>query len=428
MTLNKSYIFPDPIDPGRYRCIRVYIPDHLLYYSAFWNAYQYFTMWTAWEPDDLKQGKDVAAIWKTGFDMARAGWDAKEDCELRLRQNPDNPCWLEQSHDGGETWTLAFDYAKCENMGPLADPAWPDPPADAYQNILNLIKPIVQCVVDNAGDRDAGIECIQSLVAPFTPGVNTLGAAAQLYDRLLAEGNLLIYTLDCGYVPHRECFINSVNVLEIDAFTQLGIDMIQCLDALGDAIYMHIHDFIMWLGSDFLRALTFQGGGGHGEEFEQDCLWTHTFEFDAGAEGWQLFAAPYYTPETGGTLQAGYWDPTLRELVSDPNNNYGCHVDIIREFPTRRIANVTLEYEIVAGNAAASYHVSGEGGDTEDDFCFEFIATGTPGIFEASCDVDQDIGMLRVLFAAQKQKPDPCISGNKLMRITISGLGTDPFI
>jgi len=38
------------------------------------------------------------------------------ECEgepMQLRQNPTSPCLLEQSNDGGNTWTLAFDYSKC---------------------------------------------------------------------------------------------------------------------------------------------------------------------------------------------------------------------------------------------------------------------------------------------------------------------------
>lgn len=39
------------------------------------------------------------------------------DCEdtdmFRLRQSSENPCWLEQSWDNGETWSLAFDYLAC---------------------------------------------------------------------------------------------------------------------------------------------------------------------------------------------------------------------------------------------------------------------------------------------------------------------------
>ncbi len=41
-----------------------------------------------------------------------------EDFMIEFRQNPDNPCQLEQSLDGGATWRLAFDYEKCyQKMG-----------------------------------------------------------------------------------------------------------------------------------------------------------------------------------------------------------------------------------------------------------------------------------------------------------------------
>lgn len=36
---------------------------------------------------------------------------------FQLRQNPLNACQLQQSLDGGQTWTLAFDYAKCGTSG-----------------------------------------------------------------------------------------------------------------------------------------------------------------------------------------------------------------------------------------------------------------------------------------------------------------------
>lgn len=36
------------------------------------------------------------------------------DFMFRLRQNEDIPCHLEQSFDAGETWSLAFDYARCQ--------------------------------------------------------------------------------------------------------------------------------------------------------------------------------------------------------------------------------------------------------------------------------------------------------------------------
>lgn len=48
----------------------------------------------------------------------------KEPCEnasmsFKLRQNAANPCRLEQSLDGGQTWTLAFDYSSCMKPTPV---------------------------------------------------------------------------------------------------------------------------------------------------------------------------------------------------------------------------------------------------------------------------------------------------------------------
>lgn len=39
--------------------------------------------------------------------------DCGELDNMRLRQNPDNPCQLEQSFDNGASWSLAFDYDLC---------------------------------------------------------------------------------------------------------------------------------------------------------------------------------------------------------------------------------------------------------------------------------------------------------------------------
>lgn len=39
--------------------------------------------------------------------------DCSEDAMYLLRQNPNNPCQLQQSTDGGVNWSLAFDYRLC---------------------------------------------------------------------------------------------------------------------------------------------------------------------------------------------------------------------------------------------------------------------------------------------------------------------------
>lgn len=48
--------------------------------------------------------------------------DQCEDDMYELRQNSENPCQLEQSTDGGLTWTLAFDYSECMRAFELDQP------------------------------------------------------------------------------------------------------------------------------------------------------------------------------------------------------------------------------------------------------------------------------------------------------------------
>lgn len=57
-----------------------------------------------------------------------------EDCEMyALRQKPNEPCKLEQSTDGGATWSLAFDFALCLQ-------AQSEPPIRRYDPVYGRIE------------------------------------------------------------------------------------------------------------------------------------------------------------------------------------------------------------------------------------------------------------------------------------------------
>jgi len=74
MKREKGYKIPSTIDPGSYICVRAYIPNDPLYVAAFWGSYGFLTKWLAWETDDSKRGKSVAAVWQPLFDRARDEW------------------------------------------------------------------------------------------------------------------------------------------------------------------------------------------------------------------------------------------------------------------------------------------------------------------------------------------------------------------
>jgi len=70
--------------------------------------------WTAWEGAEDESDPAVQAI----YEFLKG-----TDCGMyQLRQSPTNPCVLEQSIDGGNTWIEAFNFKKC--LPPLSPPTW----------------------------------------------------------------------------------------------------------------------------------------------------------------------------------------------------------------------------------------------------------------------------------------------------------------
>lgn len=69
----------------------------------------------SWQGDDAQRDAAIQQVERLLADFA-------EGCAmLLLRQNPENFCQLEQSIDGGDTWTLAFDYSLCDSVNPLEE-------------------------------------------------------------------------------------------------------------------------------------------------------------------------------------------------------------------------------------------------------------------------------------------------------------------
>lgn len=108
--------FPDPVDPGKTVCIKVTIPDDVQYRGAFWGQMFYLTKWFAWEKDAAHTAKDVAALWQSCIMQSYENWidGARcEDCTMEIRQNPQNPCQLQQSLNGID-WETVADFTDCK--------------------------------------------------------------------------------------------------------------------------------------------------------------------------------------------------------------------------------------------------------------------------------------------------------------------------
>jgi len=216
----RGWQFPDPIDGYDLVCVCFKIPDHQLYRTAFRGALQTLAEWWHWEndytPGDTRQTQ-VARYWKA---LIQEHLQMGTCDNFQLRQNPLNVCQLEQSFDGGETWSTAYDYSLCAPIDPLSrynpdsthleystdggaswfdasafDPRFTTPSAPpptggdvackVAQNIVALLQDIIQQMID-ALSAGATFLTLAALVGGIIAILVSGGAAIPLMAGLLS--------------------------------------------------------------------------------------------------------------------------------------------------------------------------------------------------------------------------------------------------
>lgn len=205
-----AYLLPTVIDPPGRRYVCVPIPDEQMHILAFLGQLDMLSYWWNWERDPLKQGTLAAQVWLDIVDEVRRQLDENETCggsSILLRQNPETPCWLEQSQDGGDTWTLAFDYSLCT-------PQW----AQIVMSGLNH--------VDNLLSSQAASPTAISPYAPETTWVWSEGEdPEQSENRVQALCFTAHRVIDIAFGLALEAEAHNLNMMNIGAFaasTALG--------------------------------------------------------------------------------------------------------------------------------------------------------------------------------------------------------------
>jgi len=138
-----GWLLPETIDPPR-RSFCIAIPDEPAHVAAFFGALRSLGIWLNWQRDPAHTAALVAEVWRTVAENAHTAFYEQECQMFLLRQNPDDACLLEQSVDGGGTWTEAFDFGKCippatqtilDQVGSLYNNGWqasPYAPTDTW--------------------------------------------------------------------------------------------------------------------------------------------------------------------------------------------------------------------------------------------------------------------------------------------------------
>lgn len=130
------YELPEVVNPPDSICFEVPVPNDKFHVAAFKGSILALGRAFSWANDDAHTAIAVAAVWMEifnnlekckpcapGVGFAGAGGDD----DLMLRQNPDNPCELQNSVDG-VTWCTWADLSLCVSSGqPGAGSRQPSP-------------------------------------------------------------------------------------------------------------------------------------------------------------------------------------------------------------------------------------------------------------------------------------------------------------
>jgi hypothetical protein len=293
----KQYIIPVPLDPGVVRCFKVYVPADPLYLGAFWNAYEYFTKNNAWERDAEHRAIDAAALWRVSYELARSAYDAGEDCDVafQLRQNTVNPCLLEQSIDGGETWQTAFNYLLCGGSV-LPVPPYGGSPSGASDAAASATTNIFQTLVTLAGDcsmtRSEYVSTATAYMRLFDPSYSNPSALGGVYDAycLLDPGEQELAQSECPYELFKESIQSCYDAGGVLNDLECLADAIgSWLDAASDELMASLTAAAAALSGQGWQAASGDAGGGGGggfgtgDAYGSECGWCYEWDYTAGA-------------------------------------------------------------------------------------------------------------------------------------------------
>lgn len=368
MSDGKGYVWPEPYDPEAFVCLRVYVPAHTIYLAAFWNAYQFFGSPLAWANDEAHTALDVAALWRVAFEMSRTALDNGEGCEVfDVRQKPGEPCILEKSVDGGETWLPWADLTLCPptialsadgttiiywcpTCGPDGGPGWtplipPDPDYDpAFDdpqtpapedwvapgndpecvfaaNLVEALKSVMERI-------DFGLQTgVLATVVYIEAQLNIFAGkilskkAKQILDGIAGAGVYSYVDWHADFedfdwqamIDKLACFYQADGTSTLDDHAE-GM---RCIEDETSPVWMVAKGILALVGTVGVNnAGTYAGI--HEAECDPDCdcpytlIWGEDFNVSAVFAGW--------SPYTGGTLAGGFVidGSTLQSEVIDP--------------------------------------------------------------------------------------------------------------
>jgi len=284
---------PDDWSPEGYMCARVIIPNDPQYLETLTGLIDALRQSRTFARDETKTGAaTVARTWDRALNQAPIL--ASEDCLMfLLRQSPTDPCQMEQSTDGGETWTLAFDYALCSSVitAPAPFSENPSGAGDAAANVVKNIHSKLMDIADSncAGSRDAAITEMLAWLRQYDAGYAGTGNLGAIYDAYCAlteperEAAQELSSMcqpfndlsECANVDGLFSALDCLNELLTEWLDNTNSDL---MDLLNKAAGAMSPNGIQWAAND---------GGAGGSAGFGDCVvgWPLVYDFTLGQVG-----------------------------------------------------------------------------------------------------------------------------------------------
>jgi hypothetical protein len=395
---------PDDLTPEGIVCAIVPIPDDPQFLETLTGLIDALRWSRNFARDATGIGAStVAKTWSKALDSAPI---IIGDCmSIQLRQNPLNSCQLQQSNDGGETWSLAFDYSLCSEAISVPTPyAGSETQAEdsAAAIVRNLFEEVVN-QVDCEMTRGAYIEATTNYIRTYDPSFANPAALGAVYDAAcdMSPEELEDFQSDCAYTEKFEqlegCY-GETNLSDLlDCLNQLLVDW---LNETNDSLMEALTQVASTITGDGYQRLA-QGGAGGGSGFGADCEWEHIFDFEVEDGGFEAVSTGPCAPYASYSAGVG-WVGIFGCM------GFGYHeVRVFRNFTSAHITYLDCEVEFTGSGGSNKYG----GGDLPSQ----------PLPF----DYDNDAGHIR-LDCSSLLQVDP-LASIYIKSCTIRGTGTNPF-
>jgi len=416
-----KWSLPDVVHPPDSVCFQINVPNNLAYIGAFYGAMFLLTKPYAWADDAAHTALEVGAVWRDIFyNLVKNNCSAPVqiiggggDEEMAIRQNPDNPCEIQSSQDGIH-WCTFIDLSLCtpkpNQPGDGAPQPSPGGGCQTYHGVMGANKWYLPTVV-NTGDT--------ILISGATGAWND---GAEIAWRCHDGG-----TFFAG-----KC----TGITALDGADPLPTEPHMCMIAEIDGSFYNISSGLFTVPGGVTNAsVTLQANDSTltddpgNIEFDvtvcnnQAASWTHVFEFATDAFGW----APY---DTGGGNFFGMWNPGFGWDDTDASNS-GLNargVAIARSFASRDLTGVVMEYDYTTGSVDSGGFVIQNVADNITNYIVHHLSDVVAGTDVTDSGSASSAAQTVIRLQYLCDITAGARSGSvRLRRLTLSGLGSDPF-